>query len=81
MNLANVKNVRNTGGNTRHEARIQTYRVDHGCGYCMRVLMYLRRKESYTNSFSNGNSGPEIVELNAKIEHGTGHMDGRRDVY
>jgi hypothetical protein len=69
MNLANV-NVRkvNTGGNTRHEARIQTYRVDHGCGYCMRVgLMYLRRKESYTNSFSNGNSGPEIVELNAKI--------------
>jgi hypothetical protein len=82
MNLANVKNVRkvNTGGNTRHEARIQTYRVDHGCGYCMRVgLMYLRRKESYTNSFSNGNSGPEIVELNAKIrEHGTGHMDGRR---
>jgi hypothetical protein len=27
----------NTGGNTRHEARIQTYRVDHGCGYCMRV--------------------------------------------
>jgi hypothetical protein len=39
MNLANVKNVRkvNTGGNTRHEARIQTYRVDHGCGYCMRV--------------------------------------------
>jgi hypothetical protein len=29
--------------------------------------MYLRRKESYTNSFSNGNSGPEIVELNAKM--------------
>jgi hypothetical protein len=44
------------------------------------VLMYLRRKESYTNSFSNGNSGP-IVELNAIREHGTGHMDGRRDVY
>jgi hypothetical protein len=34
---------------------------------CALVLMYLRRKESYTNSFSNGNSGPEIVELNAKI--------------
>jgi hypothetical protein len=32
---------------------------------CALVLMYLRRKESYTNSFSNGNSGPEIVELNA----------------
>jgi hypothetical protein len=70
MNLANVKNVRkvNTGGNTRHEARIQTYRVDHGCGYCMRVgFDVLASQESYTNSFSNGNSGPEIVELNAKI--------------
>ena len=31
------------------------------------VLTYLRRKETFTASFSNGHSGPEIVELNSQV--------------